>query len=478
MRKLGKENWKLFVLLSILTVIIIIIFIFFIRYALSGDNSYQIDAGTVFFDENYIPVSFDTESELKTRFDGNYYLISDDSKEQHKIGKLAIGTSANDYAIDLYGSAYQVMTSGEVARVSKHTEIAKSSPPKFYKLADRKYLFVDQNIFTQNKEIEADGFLIIELDKQGNATLVNTEMSVKTINPIVLKGTVFDFDVVNEKLIYDGQEIDLKNIIGSTNEYKESEEDSTDKDKNDDGEDGNSSQGGSNNTLSYYDQYFKNVVNSFNNLANSVNSVNDNTKDTVKKNEIYYDFSRWVSLKKVTPSVTTINLDYQVFDPNSEYQSVFILVKPVNGDSTEKLQLNKNNTGYVLRNLTPDTEYVISFGFQMVGENEDVYTDTVTVKTRQPDYQLEITKVTRDRIYYTLKIDTNYSIESATVALYSDSSRIGEALVDFSTTTDGVSYEGNISYSSLGYMVEIRLENMIYNGSIINLDVSDKFINE
>lgn len=65
MRKLGKENWKLFVLLSILTVIIIIIFIFFIRYALSGDNSYQIDAGTVFFDENYIPVSFDTESELK-----------------------------------------------------------------------------------------------------------------------------------------------------------------------------------------------------------------------------------------------------------------------------------------------------------------------------------------------------------------------------------------------------------------------------
>ena len=123
-------------------------------------------------------------------------------------------------------------------------------------------------------------------------------------------------------------------------------------------------------------------------------------------------------------------------------------------------------------------QYVISFGYQMVGENEDVYTDTVTVKTRQPDYQLEITKVTRDRIYYTLKIDTNYSIESATVALYSDSSRIGEALVDFSTTTDGVSYEGNISYSSLGYMVEIRLENMIYNGSIINLDVSDKFINE
>ena len=81
MRKLGKENWKLFVLLSILTVIIIIIFIFFIRYALSGDNSYQIDAGTVFFDENYIPVSFDTESELKKRFDGNYYLISDDSNK-------------------------------------------------------------------------------------------------------------------------------------------------------------------------------------------------------------------------------------------------------------------------------------------------------------------------------------------------------------------------------------------------------------
>ena len=48
MRKLGKENWKLFVLLSILTVIIIIIFIFFIRYALSGDNSYHIAGnGTV-----------------------------------------------------------------------------------------------------------------------------------------------------------------------------------------------------------------------------------------------------------------------------------------------------------------------------------------------------------------------------------------------------------------------------------------------
>ena len=53
------------------------------------------------------------------------------------------------------------------------TVIKSSVITKFYKLADRKYLVVDKDIKTSDGLLSTNEFLMIDLDKVGNATLVN-----------------------------------------------------------------------------------------------------------------------------------------------------------------------------------------------------------------------------------------------------------------------------------------------------------------
>ena len=45
--------------------------------------------------------------------------------------------------------------------------------PKFYKIDDRKYLVVDSKIVSEDYSIEANNYLLVELDKAGNAKLSN-----------------------------------------------------------------------------------------------------------------------------------------------------------------------------------------------------------------------------------------------------------------------------------------------------------------
>ena len=329
MRKLGKANRKLFIFMLIIVIFFISIFVYFITMALNHDNNiYEIDVNTLFYDEDFRQVVTESDGTLKRKYDGKYHLTTEEG--DYTIGSPCLGSNQDDYALKLYGTAYQISTDGTVTKVTNETSIAKASPAKFYKLKDRKYLFVDQEIYTEDGSIDTSDYLIIELDRQGNATLSNDDINVKTINPLILKGSIFDFDVANEKLIYDKNEIDLKNIIGSSNEYKES----TDKNDNDNEESDDNDD--TNEIINYYDQYSQNVVNSFNNLTNSVNSINENSKDTIKKDEIYFDFSRWSALKKVFSTASSINIDYIVFDPNSEYQAIFILIRDATGEYQNK----------------------------------------------------------------------------------------------------------------------------------------------
>ena len=470
MRKLGKANRKLFIFMSIIVIFFISIFVYFITMALNHDNNiYEIDVNTLFYDEDFRQVVTESDGTLKRKYDGKYHLTTEEG--DYTIGSPCLGSNQDDYALKLYGTAYQISTDGTVTKVTNETSIAKASPAKFYKLKDRKYLFVDQEIYTEDGSIDTSDYLIIELDRQGNATLSNDDINVKTINPLILKGSIFDFDVANEKLIYDKNEIDLKNIIGSSNEYKES----TDKNDNDNEESDDNDD--SNEIINYYDQYSQDVVNSFNNLTNSVNSINENSKDTIKKDEIYFDFSRWSALKKVFSTASSINIDYIVFDPNSEYQAIFILIRDATGEYQNKYYLNKDSSSYVIRDLIPDNEYTLSFGYRLVSGSEDVYEDTVTVKTKVPSYSIDITKVSRNTIYYTLKVDSNYAFESANVSLYSDTNKIAVESIDYTKISNN-QYDGKLNYSNLGYLVEVKLEDIVYNGNVVILDVSDKFINE
>ena len=73
---------------------------------------------------------------------------------------------------------------------------------------------------------------MVELDKQGNAKLSNNKLQLKTISETTLVTSKYTFDIANEKLNYGKYDIDLKKIIGSSNQYVKESENSSDTDKN------------------------------------------------------------------------------------------------------------------------------------------------------------------------------------------------------------------------------------------------------
>ena len=191
--------------------------------------------------------------------------------------------------------------------------------------------------------------------------------------------------------------------------------------------------------------------------------------------------TRWVSLKSVDTSVNSLTVNYQVFDPNNEYNAIFLILQS-DGMEAKKIYLNKENTSYTIRDLVPNTEYTVTFGYQLAKSVDELETevtdDIVKIKTDKPNYQLAFTKITSSKLYYELKVDSLYQLESGTIRLYSDNQVLAEQPIDVSKITNGV-YTGSFDNQNLGYFIEIRVEDFVYNGQLINnFPITSKYINQ
>ena len=121
--------------------------------------------------------------------------------------------------LKLYGKYYEVLNTGDVKILKDENVIESSVKSHFYKLADRKYLIVDRVIESSDGLLVTSNYLLVSLDKSGSATLLNNNVNLKTFKPKVLKTSNYTFDIANEKLNFGGEDIDLKKVIGSTNLY-------------------------------------------------------------------------------------------------------------------------------------------------------------------------------------------------------------------------------------------------------------------
>lgn len=482
MRTLGKKNRNSFIILILIALIFICLFIFFINLFKNFDNEeYKITSGSVLYTDNLDFIKTKKAATLDQKIDGKYYINEDNKKT--RIGTHAVVYNSNDYNINLYGKAYQVFENGDVVIKKGKIIISKSSPSKFYKLADRRYLFVDGTIKSTDGTIKTRGYLIINIDKKGNATLANNELNVKIVKNLTLKGSVYEFDIAKEILKYKDQKINLKNIIGSTNDYKEevsSEKTGNTYITNNINNITNNNNNNNNTVLEssgrseYYDNYLSNVINGINNLTNNINNNNIKTAESISQNGIYYDFTRWIALTGVTSTVNSITVNYSVFDPNSEYASVFITLSNANG-VVSKIYLNKKDSNYTFRNLSVDTKYKVTLGYSLETNASLVTSDVAIIKTKAPNNLIKVTKIANNKIYYQVNMDINYVYQSGTLKLICDNELENTVTVNFNGTT---TYNGSVAYENLGRINELRLENIVYNGSVINKSISNKFVNE
>ena len=478
-RKFGKKNTILFVLFSLLIIGIIIIFFFGVKMFMQiGNKEYSVQSGSIIYDKDNKLIKLSNNGKIYKGYSSSYMLKTKKDKEniKYNLGKDAVVFNSTDYKMYLYGSFYQVLLSGNVVKMNGRLEIIRDNGPFVYKLDDRKYLVVSKKLESEDNSIKTSNYLLIDIDKNGSVTLYNNELQEHIIKPIILNCDNFKFDIANEKLVISSKIVNLKEVNGSTNYFVAKKDDDgniieptkKDLEKDETPE--------TDNTNDYYASYFNKITKSFNNLTNSViQGSAKNDSDNTNKN---LDLTRWLSLSDVSVSVNSITVNYNVFDPNNEYNSVFIDFESSNLNGMKRIQLSKESNSYIINELIPDTEYKITIGYTLQeNPKQEVYDDIVKVKTNKPDYRINVTKVTQNKVYFNVKIDPSYVIENGNIAMYVDDELYNVSKIDIKKASTKAGWDSSFDFERKQSMVELKLENLKYNGNDIDINVSYKYKN-
>lgn len=532
MRKYNNRTKKTMIIIGILCIVLIAIFSYAIKKSIDIDKTaYKISSGSILFDKEYNMLTTNTDGILRIKWGGDYYLKYND--KDNDIGTHAVIYNSNNGDTALYGKFYEVTKEGEVEVIKGENIIKSSVNSKFYKLADRKYLIIDRTIESSDSSFVTSNYLIINLDKLGNATLLNDKTSYKTIKPTILRTSAYVFDIANEKLNFGGEDIDLKKIIGSTNEYDEDTYDLNANVKDEEGTgtgngtgegsgsgcgggsgegsgagggsgtgsdtpggstgEGGGSGGGSGNGTGGSSggggSGGTNIETNGNGTTAGGSSTSNNNYDSGISDEAVQEIvnaTKNTSVIRVTPNISSISIDYVVYDPKNEYKSVYVEVENSMTNQVNVVYLSKTDTNINISELTPNVYYNLTFKYSYYDDKKMLkeYTfDEVGVFTEIPKIILTATKITNNKLYYKITLDKNYTITGGTINLYLND--------QFTNISGSISSKGNVSTitgddcyidlstldltSTTEKVLNIRLVSLSFNTYTINPGINYKF---
>lgn len=489
MRSLAAGNKKRFAIFAIIIIIIIILLITCLRLALNHEvEEYRIESNVTLYDSEYEPLQPEEAGTITKKWDGNYYLTLDNTNETYKLNPEVVSYNGNNSQVTLYGDVFKVLLDGQVEKYSKDTTIRNTSEDAFYKIADRQYLMISNSIKNEFGSISTSKYLYIIIDKSGNTLLLNNEIYARTINPIVLSTSSYRFDIANEKLIVGNEEINLKDIIGSTNEYVEKEEE-----KDMDWQNlipeynGGTSENGSDNSGNGQNADGSVINNqggaqsgtnagTSGNAGNGGDTIINNSNSSTNQTPL----SKSVSLRGAIATSSYIDIEYAVQDPQNRYQTVYAFVEAVGYENT--IALDKNATTYRLTDLEPNTEYKITLGYKEITEDNEVVDnieDVLSVRTTKINASIDITRVSTGskKVYFNLKLDQNYAFDYAKIALYVDGIKESDMKVNLTEAVKTDGWSNVLSYENYGSEITLQLEGTSHDGSVVETNIQAKYRN-
>ena len=487
MRSLAAGNKKRFAIFAIIIIIIIILLITCLRLALNHEvEEYRIESNVTLYDSEYEPLQPEEAGTIIKKWDGNYYLTLDNTNETYKLNPEVVSYNGNNSQVTLY--VFKVLLDGQVEKYSKDTTIRNTSEDAFYKIADRQYLMISNSIKNESGSISTSKYLYIIIDKSGNTLLLNNEIYARTINPIVLSTSSYRFDIANEKLIVGNEEINLKDIIGSTNEYVEKEEE-----KDMDWQNlipeynGGTSENGSDNSGNGQNADGSVINNqggaqsgtnagTSGNAGNGGDTIINNSNSSTNQTPL----SKSVSLRGAIATSSYIDIEYAVQDPQNRYQTVYAFVEAVGYENT--IALDKNATTYRLTDLEPNTEYKITLGYKEITEDNEVVDnieDVLSVRTTKINASIDITRVGTGskKVYFNLKLDQNYAFDYAKIALYVDGVKESDMDVNLTQAVKTDGWSNVLTYENYGSEITVQLEGTSHDGSVVNTNIQAKYRN-
>jgi len=489
-RKYDLRNKRSFIIVMILVILVIGIFSLFIyKYQNASKIEYEVSSGSIIQDINKNYFSLDDDAKLKIRWNNEYYLVYND--ENINLGKNVIIYNEITGGMKLYGNFYEIKEDGKIVECRDETVLANTTNTKFYKIADREYLLVDTFIRSNDKSIDTSNYLLVELDKLGNAKLSNNKINLKTITPTTLITTKYQFDINNEILNYGKYDIDLKKIIGTSNQYVPEEPEEDNQTDNDIGTNLGTNTTPSPGGFGGIDGNGGGSGNISDDIINNTDKEDeeDNTLEEIK------DKTKKTSVIRVYEGLTSIDFDYVVYDPYNEYTSIYAeIVKP---NKVETIYLSKNDTHLVIDKLAPDTDYIVSFIYTTVdtetGEIERNTFDKFDLKTRKPVYSISVYGISsyEKKLTYKVNLQEGYSINKVNVSLsftYKELDEETNQLVEKQTppiissisVTDNNKYvlgsidisKYNISYDTL---IKLNIDSVESNNGTIIINSSYTF---
>ena len=433
------------------------------------------------------------------------------TKKEYNLGDYAVAFDKNKKTLDLFGNFYQVLKGGDVSKISGYNTVSGNVQSQFYKIDDRKYLIAARNIKNNTGSLSTQNYLIIIIDKLGNALLLNNEINAKTINEMIISTDDFEFDVANEILTYNDEDINLKKIIGSTNEYVKSEEENKETQNETTNEIDvaqtenqaetitSTSSTVENNRESSTTTVIQNGANQSNNTKQDtswVGSLNSWIQKVAAGFQSIYNgnsgkkeetsLKKSITLNSLSADTTSIDINYTIQDPENKFNVVYAIVS--DGTKQISISLDKNATLYKMTGLEPNTNYSVEMGYKVIysdASTEEKVEDTMTVRTKTPVESLSSTKVSKDKIYYTLKLDSNFVYDAGAKLVvylnndkqYSEIKLTSGNLEKAASSGYSASIEIPDEYKIKNSSLKIQLEDTKYNGTTIDTNLMTKIVN-
>lgn len=463
MRKYDIKNKRNIGIIIGISIIIIIMFSLVIKFFLSlNKEEYTISKGNIVFDKDKTIIKLNSEGKIKTKWKGEYYLTYDG--KDYELGNTAIAFNEETTEIKLYGRYYEISSGSEINITSNETIIKNSLLTKFYKLSDRKYLIIDKEIKSADNLLSTTDFLLVELDKAGNATLTNHKVNLKTFSETEIITSNYTFDIANEILTYGSDKIDLRKIIGSSNNYTK-EDLIPDESKNTNDNVTNISINDNN----------RNNTSTNGNTSSSGNNIGGNTIEEIKK------AAKQTSVISVTSTINKIIIDYVIYDPYKEYTSVYMEVQKEDSNNVDVIYLNENNTRYELKDILPNTKYNLKFKYTTIEDGQNVVKEfaSSTISTQKPKLSLKVTKTRVGEVTYIVTTDNNYALTSADLVVTITYGKTGETRMITSNLSISNNTPNTIEIDKMadGDIIELKLINVKSGDTIIKgITASDKFV--
>lgn len=442
---------------------------------MNAADTYEVTQDATVYTEENEYVEMTSDGKLSRSWDGKYYLKLKD-RTTYCLGTSTIVYEGSEHKLTIYGDAYRIYDEGLVDTLSEVTEITDFNNPMLYKLKDRFYVMVGNNIDSTDGSFSTTDYVGISIYTSGAAQLMNDDYYYNVVNPMLLVSGDLYFDIASELMSANGGLVDLKNVIGSSNGYtgkallyKEGiiEENQDLLAQNPDvitivggnggnggsggvggqggtgGDGGYGGTGGSGGAGGAGGPGGQGGFGGFGGFGGKggvggtggvggkggtggLGADGGKGGDGGEGSDASIDAMKWVSLDGVTAGVSTMDIHYTVSDVTNEFVDVFlnIISKGDDGkDVVNQVHLNKSDNVYIAKGLTPGKQYKVQLGYKAyTREDKDSQAelntfiqDTTQVTTNGNLAYIEINKVSNE-----ILSDPNKTKTTVTFTVHAD----------------------------------------------------------